>query len=518
MGMGTNVEHVGLYSYLQKIQGLIASNIHSEWVVFEVSAISGSAKSTDGGHLYLELIEKETNGSIKAKAKAAIWQGRKKAILQNFESLTGTYIQQGQKVLAKLKAGFKPDFGSLTFTIEDLDPSFTLGESELQLRQLRERLKHERIYSLNSQKQLPCIYERIAVISPANGAGLGDFKTISSRLKNHMLVEFDYFSAIFQGGESRGSLKKAFLDVFYAMQNGTHYDALIFIRGGGDTTGLNELNHYQLACLICRFPIPVIVGIGHDRDNTICDEIAALRLPTPSLVATHIRDTVIQSVLSASESSKATNELASKICIFSQNKITADRNRLEKLSGDSVSKTSKYLMQASANLERQVLSLQHRAERDANDIKSNSISTARSILDSVSINSINKVKAQVQAAMSVSNAAGHMVEASLNLLYQKGFDALSTVRTYEMSMCERLSQSASSIVRNAKSQNLMMEGKISIADPTHILSKGYTLAFDANGRRLNATLLEPKMNATLVFEDGQAEITINNVKVKDNEY
>lgn len=513
----SNVEHLGLYSYLLKIQGLIASNTQSEWVVFEVSAISGSARSTDGGHLYLELIEKGADGGIRAKAKAAIWQGRKKAILQKFESLTGTYVQQGQKILAKLKAGFKPDFGAITFTIEDLDPSFTLGESELQLRQLRERLKHEEIYSLNSQKPLPFIYERIAVISPSNGAGLGDFKTISSRLQRHELVEVDYFSATFQGSESKVSLKKAFLDVFHAMEGGIHYDALVFIRGGGDTTGLNELNNYLLARLICRFPIPVIVGIGHERDNTICDEIAALRLPTPSLVATHIRDTVIQAVLSANESNRATIDLASKVCILSKNKIAADLNKLDKLSSDSVSKTNKYLMQSSANLEREILSLQHMAERRANDLKLSALSTGRSILDSVSMNSGSKINAQLQAVRTISNAACSMASATTNALKQKALDVVSMVQSYDLSMHDRLLQHSSSIVRNTRSVVLMQEGKISIADPTHILSKGYALAFDDSGRRLNASLLEASMDATLIFKDGQAEVTINKFKVNNNE-
>lgn len=517
MEQGSDSLHIGLHSYLLKIQGLITSNCQSEWVVFEVSAISGSAKSTDGGHLYLELIEKGSDGAIKAKAKAAIWQGRKKAILQKFESLTGTYIQQGQKILAKLKAGFKPDFGTITFTIEDLDPSFTLGESELQLRQLRERLNNEKIYSLNSQKPLPHIYERIAVISPSNGAGLGDFKTISSRLHKHGLVEVDYYSATFQGADSKPSLKKAFLDVFYAMESGVHYDALIFIRGGGDTTGLNELNNYLLACLICRFPIPVIVGIGHERDNTICDEIAALRLPTPSLVATHIRDTVIQAVLSARDSSRATIELASKICTLSQNKQAADLNKLDKLSSDLVSKTNKYLMQASANLEREVLSLQHRAERHANDLKLRTLSTGCSILDSVEMYSTNKINAQHQAIRTISNSARTMIESSSNALKQKAFDVVSTIQSYESSMRDRLSQNSSSVIRNARSEIAMLEGQISIADPTHILSKGYTLAFDAKGQRLNASLLEVSMEATLIFQDGQADVTIKTVKVHDNE-
>lgn len=518
MGQANDIKHLGLYSYLLKIQGLIATNTQSEWVVFEVSALSGSPKSNDGGHLYLELIEKGSDGGIKAKAKAAIWQGRKKAILQKFESLTGTYIQQGQKILAKLKAGFKPDFGAITFTIEDLDPSFTLGESELQLRQLRERLKHENIYLLNSQKSLPFIYERIAVISPLNGAGLGDFKTISSRLQKHNLVEVDYFSATFQGTESKDSLKKAFLDVFHAMEGGVHYDALVFIRGGGDTTGLNELNHYQLARLICRFPIPVIVGIGHERDNTICDEIAALRLPTPSLVATHIRDTVIQAVLSARDNSRATIDLASKICTLSQSKMAADLNKLDKLSNDSLSKTNTYLMQASANLEREVLSLQHRAERQANDLKLRTLSAGRSILDSVSIFSANKIYAQYQAVKSISNATHTKADALSNALKQKAFDVTSTAQSYDLSMEERLVQSSNTILRNARSKIIMLEGQISIADPTHILSKGYTLAFDADGRRLNASLLEKSMDATLIFQDGQADVTIKSVKVHDNEH
>src|SRR5690606_10875306 len=133
----------------------------------------------------------------------------------------------------------------------------------------------------------PREFTRVAVISPADAAGLGDFRSEADRLQSYGLCDFHYFHALFQGAGAEDSLVSTIAKLFEQQKSRPLYDALVIIRGGGDKAGIYDVNKVRIARCVCRFPIPVLVGIGHERDTTILDEVANSRFATPSLAISH---------------------------------------------------------------------------------------------------------------------------------------------------------------------------------------------------------------------------------------
>jgi exodeoxyribonuclease VII large subunit len=286
---------LSLKAFLDQIKHVVEKNVVSPcWVKLEIANIQGAAASNGSGHLYIEAIEKDQSGTTVAKCRCMIWANQR-VIIQRFEQATGMSLAKGLNLLVKVKVSFKADFG-LSLFIDDIDPSFTLGLSELRLRQIRAMLIEKDVYHLNKQRPMPVDFHHVAVIAPADAAGLGDFNTLAHRLSDANLCQFHYFYCKFQGAELASTFKSAIkgaYDLFLSLnEQGAQLDALVIIRGGGDTAGLNELNNPSVAYAVCRFPCPVIVGIGHERDSVLIDELACVRCATPSLAIKHIEDVI----------------------------------------------------------------------------------------------------------------------------------------------------------------------------------------------------------------------------------
>jgi exodeoxyribonuclease VII large subunit len=287
-----------LAEFLTELQTTIVAAFpitRQEWIRAEIVAINQPK-----GHWKLELEDRDGDGNPLAKITAWLWQKASAPILNKFRSVTGNDLRPGISVLLQVSVNFRPDKG-LALIIHDIDPTFTVGQMELKLAAIRERLIQEKVWHKNQQLPPPTEFCRVAVISPANAAGLGDFQTIAEKLHQHKLCEFDYFSAPFQGEGAAAKLVDMLRTVF--RQNREQpYDAVVIIRGGGAKSDLYDLNDYELAKAVAHMPTPVLVGIGHDRDRTILDEVANQRFATPSLVAEHIRKAVITNAQTAAKS------------------------------------------------------------------------------------------------------------------------------------------------------------------------------------------------------------------------
>ncbi|WFE68414.1 exodeoxyribonuclease VII large subunit [Thiomicrospira sp. R3] len=244
------------------------------------------------GHIYLELSENNDQGQALASCRAMIWASSTDKLLTQFEKITGSSLKDGQKVLVQVQVNFHEKFG-FSLVIQDIDPSFTLGEIEANLIAIREKLIKEGIYHANKRLVMPQDFFRVAVISPPNAAGLGDFRAEADGLQAHQLCEFVYFHSAFQGDQVRDELLAA-LRAFNAIHQKQPFDALVIIRGGGAKLDLNPLNQYELAQALTAIPIPVLTGIGHERDNTILDEVAHTRFDTPSKVIYGISQRISQ--------------------------------------------------------------------------------------------------------------------------------------------------------------------------------------------------------------------------------
>lgn len=268
----------------------------SLWVKAEISQL----RTIKGDHLAIELVEHDKAGHLAARTQSFLWKGKSRALIEKFKSATGSELVAGIKVMLSVKIDFSAISG-IRLIIEDIDPTYTLGDIEAKLRQIRETLSREGVVGRNKQIPIPLEFCHVAVISPNGAAGLGDFKRDADILVNAGLCQFEYLSARFQGAEAAQSIKDRLQSVMDSYNNREiQYDAICIIRGGGSVTDLYWLNDLELARAVCCCPLPIFTGIGHERDNTILDEIANQRFDTPSKVIGHIRNVICQNAQTAS--------------------------------------------------------------------------------------------------------------------------------------------------------------------------------------------------------------------------
>jgi exodeoxyribonuclease VII large subunit len=253
------------------------------WVRAELSSV------TDRRHLYMDVVQSEDGQEI-AKARATLWARERYSLEGKFRKATGGGLRAGMKVLLYVTAEFHPQYG-FSLHILDISPEFTVGDQAIKLENIRRVLDAEGLLERNRALAAPDDFARVAVISPRAAAGLGDFQREAERLERAGVVDFVYLPATFQGREAPASLMTALSSALLAHAE-QPLDALVIIRGGGAQTDLAWLNDLELARAVARFPVPVITGIGHARDDSILDEIACIRTDTPSKAAALIVNTV----------------------------------------------------------------------------------------------------------------------------------------------------------------------------------------------------------------------------------
>lgn len=248
------------------------------WVVGELADF----RQAPQGHVYFELVEKHGN-QVLAKIRSNLWQFTYRSVAAKFESVTGTSLKNGMKVLAQVSVSYHPVFG-LSVNVKDIDPSFSLGERARVRQETIDRLTQEGLIRLNGQLPLPKVIQRIAVISSATAAGYGDFVNQLEHNPYGYRVYHRLFNSLMQGNEAVNSLLTA-LENVESENPKEAFDAVVIIRGGGAQLDLDCFDDYRLAAQIAKSPLPIFTGIGHERDETIADLVAHTRLKTPTAVA-----------------------------------------------------------------------------------------------------------------------------------------------------------------------------------------------------------------------------------------
>lgn len=265
------------------------------------------------GHVYLEVSEREQNGNILAKANAVIWATTANRILPEFEKATGASIAPGIKLLVRARPVYKPQYG-FSIEIDAIDPDYTLGDLEARKREIRSRLQQDGLFDANKNLPAPWDYTTVLVIAPQGAAGLGDFQAEAKRLEQFGVCQFIYASSRFQGEGAATKIRDALVSALASWNESGRVgpDAVVIIRGGGAVNDLAWLNDYQLARAICELNIPVLTGIGHERDSTILDEVANMRFDTPSKVAAGIEQVIKRRVQEAKDNFKLLASSASR--------------------------------------------------------------------------------------------------------------------------------------------------------------------------------------------------------------
>lgn len=271
-------------------QAIGAAFSSGTWTLVEVMDVR-----LRSGHVYLELAERTSDGSVLAKAMAVVWASAANRILPLFQQATGMELAAGMKLLLRLRPGFKPQYG-FSLECDAIDAEYALGDLEARKRDIRQRLQREGLWDRNRQHPPAWDYRHVLVVAPEGGAGLGDFHAEAARLHACGLCQFSYAHSRFQGEGAAAGIRQELLSALEQMRRNHSWlpDAVVILRGGGAVNDLAWLNDYDLARAICELEIPVLTGIGHERDNTILDEVAHTRFDTPSKVIAGIEKTIVQ--------------------------------------------------------------------------------------------------------------------------------------------------------------------------------------------------------------------------------
>jgi exodeoxyribonuclease VII large subunit len=269
---------LSLYQLLDQVKSVVKNHMaYGYWLVAEISEL----KVNYSGHCYLELIEKEKAGTVKARARATIWASVFRMLQPYFETTTRTALSAGMKVMVKVLVEFHEVYG-FSLNITDIEPSFTIGEMARQKQEIINRLIAEGVFEMNKDLALPLLPRKIAVISSRTAAGFGDFENQLNNNPYGYRFYMKLFPAVMQGAEAESSIITA-LDKINEKDD--FFDLVVIIRGGGSQSELSCFDSYWLAFNICQFPLPVLTGIGHEQDETIADLVAHTRLKTPTAVA-----------------------------------------------------------------------------------------------------------------------------------------------------------------------------------------------------------------------------------------
>ena len=248
------------------------------WIRAEISEL----RENPGGHCYLELIEKDSDSdTLLAKSKATCWASTYRMLKPYFESSTGQSLKAGLKVLVAVSVEFHSVYG-FSLNLRDIDPTFTIGEMAARRLQIIRQLEADGVVDMNKQLQLPIPVQRLAIISSPTAAGYGDFLDQLKNDPSHFAFYTRLFPAVMQGDQAEASIISALESIY---EHVDLFDVVVIIRGGGATTDLACFDSYDLALNCAQFPLPVIAGIGHQRDYTILDMVAHTSVKTPTAVA-----------------------------------------------------------------------------------------------------------------------------------------------------------------------------------------------------------------------------------------
>ncbi|MDD2740656.1 MAG: exodeoxyribonuclease VII large subunit [Rhodocyclaceae bacterium] len=438
---------------------------------------------TKNGHVYLELSERTLEGSVLATARATLWATTANKILPEFERATGATIAPGIKLLVRAKPVFKAQYG-FSIEIDAIDPEYTLGDLEARKREIRTRLQQEGIYDANKKLTSPWNFNAVLVVAPQGAAGLGDFQAEATRLERFGICRFVYATSRFQGEGAANEIKAALQSALEQWRDSgmPSPDAIVIIRGGGAVNDLAWLNDYELAKVICTMKVPVLTGIGHERDNTILDEVSNIRFDTPSKVAAGIEKIIKKRV----EEAKASFALLTNFATRAVNN-------------------------ANGRLDRDFTAIQAGAVRQLATTKQHTQAMMSEVRHETH-QQLSEAKRAVPALFSEIRVEASNVVKTARTLTTNRLDAIRDRATVDLLRSrESLRQEFADLVTSARraiadakqtSQALVLE--ITGQGPQKTLGRGFAIVRDEQGQPItSATGAKPGVGMEIEFRDGR---------------
>lgn len=350
---------------LKELQELISNTISTElgglfWVSAEISEL----KINSSGHCYLELIEKEKKESlISARIRAVIWSRKARFLLPYFKTTSGISLGEGMAVLLKVKIEYHTVYG-ISLLVDDIDPAFTIGDLAIKRNEIISRLRSEGVIDMNKDLPMPYHPKKIAVISSGEAAGFEDFKNQLINNSYGYKYRISLFKAAMQGNETEKSVVNALSTISESI---SEFDIVTIVRGGGSQYDLSWFDNYEIAYFITQFPLPVISGIGHDKDISVTDMVSHTSCKTPTAVAgliieqTAETDRYIESlsrnIIRSSrgeldKSKRYINNIGSKLISSSKLNLTETKIRLNRQKEQIRSGTKLFLREKYSEIDR----------------------------------------------------------------------------------------------------------------------------------------------------------------------
>jgi len=442
---------------LTELQLIIRDSLYTAmpgfyWVTGEISEV----KENFAGHCYLELIEKHPDEiNIRARVRAIIWNTRHRFLKSFFESMTGENLRPGIKILVRIKIEYHEVYG-LSLIISDIDPSFTLGDMALKRRQILKKLEEEGVISMNKELELPLAPRRIAVISSKSAAGYQDFlKHLKENTYGYTFV-ISLFEAIMQGNETEQSIISALNTISEQTDN---FDVAVIIRGGGAQSDLSWFDNYNIAYHITQFPLPVITGIGHEKDISVTDIVAFHSLKTPTAVADYLIEKMVSAENLLLQMANEITDIASELI-----------ERKKELVGSFMVR-----MIPLANMK---------------------ISHDRSKISALTLDLINKGKDRIVKEKFVPVNMARLIQSAVaNIISKKERDLKSAI--------EILRINAINLIKNEQMRLVSMNESLNFLSPVNVLKRGYTITI-LNGEIISsAEKILPEDEIDTVFYDGK---------------
>ena len=341
---------LSLFELNSMVRDVISMSLpDSYWVEAELS----EAREGYGGHCYMELIEKDEHSNTPiAKAHASCWRNRWMLLKPQFERVTGQRIHAGMKVLLKVHAQFHENYG-FSWIVDDIDPTYTMGDMARKRMEIIQTLKEEGVFDLQKELKLPMFCQRIAVISSATAAGYGDF--CNQLADNGYGLQFTtaLFAATMQGEGVEQSVISALNRINEEWEN---WDCVVIIRGGGATSDLSGFDTLALAENVANFPLPIITGIGHERDESVLDMISFQRVKTPTAAAAFLVDHLTEVYARIEDAQEA-------IVNYVKRRLQVERMKFERLSTQISTLFSLVKVRQSNRLDQLLNRLKVKAER-----------------------------------------------------------------------------------------------------------------------------------------------------------
>ncbi len=441
------------------------------WVTAEIAEL----KENYAGHCYLELIEKLPDGrNPKARARAIIWSNRWSFISSYFSNMTRQTLREGMKVMLKVKIEYHELYG-LSLVVSDIDPAFTIGEMAVRRQMIIKRLEEEGIFDMNREMEFPLLPRRIAVISSRNAAGLSDFLDHLRNNSYGYVFHTELFEASMQGAET----EKDVINALYKIgSQADRFDVVAIIRGGGSQSDLSWFDNYDIAYNVTQFPLPVLTGIGHEKDQSVTDMVAFSSLKTPTAVA----DFLISAMAETEEH------------ILTMSNDIAERSRLIVESYRNILDKSKMRLIPVAKM---------------------MVADFRELLSQTTIGLIKTGKEMIARADRIpSNLESRLGSASRTVLINRS-SALALKKQY-------LQNYPAVLLKNKTTKVESLENSLSILSPENVLRRGYTITSMKGVIIKEAALLKEGDMIETFFRDGKINSKVTGKKAgnegpKDNQ-